>query len=76
VEAVSPVNPRELQNASLLAGNRDMRPMGNRRHQVAYRPDAELSKVIVPRGDEVVMPAFSLEVLGNTFIRNNRLEPC
>jgi hypothetical protein len=38
------MNPRELQNATLLADNEAARP-GGTRHQVHYQPDAELWRV-------------------------------
>jgi hypothetical protein len=42
--ALRSMNPRELQNATLLADNEDQRTGGNR-HQVHYQPDAELWKI-------------------------------
>jgi hypothetical protein len=42
--ALRSMNPRELQNATLLMDNDVARPMGNR-HQVDYRSDAELWRV-------------------------------
>jgi hypothetical protein len=42
--ALKAMNPRELLDATLLADNEAARPMGGR-HQVSYRPDAELWKI-------------------------------
>jgi hypothetical protein len=42
--ALRNMNPRELQNATLLADNEDACPAGGR-HQVHYQPDAELWRV-------------------------------
>jgi hypothetical protein len=42
--ALKAMSPRELQNAVLMADNAAAQPMGGR-HQVNYRPDAELWRI-------------------------------